>query len=95
MAYGWRAACCAWALAAAAVHAWRMAVNAVAPGLILPPPGEDNSYLEKLSSTNPLNRYGTSDDIARSVLFLLESPFITGQVIYVDGGRHMRGNMYG
>jgi pteridine reductase len=70
-------------------------VNAVAPGLILPPVGQDESYLQKLASTNPLNRYGRPADIAEAVLFLLMSPFITGQVIFVDGGRHLKGCVYG
>jgi len=70
-------------------------VNAVAPGLILPPPGEDEDYLERLASTNPLGRYGSPHDIAEAVLFLLCSDFITGQVLFVDGGRHLRGSMYG
>ena len=70
-------------------------VNAVAPGLILPPEGKGQDYLEGLAHTNPLNQIGTPEDVARAVLFLIESTFITGQVIFVDGGRHMRGNMYG
>lgn len=70
-------------------------VNAVAPGLILPPPGEDEAFLERLASSNPLNRYGSVEGVADAVLFLLRSDFITGQVIFVDGGRHLRGNMYG
>ena len=65
-------------------------VNAVAPGLILPPPGQDESYLERLSSTVPLKRHGESNDVAEAVLFLVKSSFVTGQVIYVDGGRHVR-----
>jgi pteridine reductase len=70
-------------------------VNGVAPGLILPPEGKDDSYLEKLASTNPLLRYGSTDGIAEATLFLLRSGFITGQVLFVDGGRHLYGNMYG
>lgn len=70
-------------------------VNAVAPGLILPPPGQDEGYLQKLASTNPLRRWGRPEDVAAAVVFLLRSDFITGQVIYVDGGRHMRGQTYG
>ena len=69
-------------------------VNAVAPGLILPPEGEDASYLQRLASTNPLDAYGSPEDVTRAVAFLLESPFVTGQVIFVDGGRHMRGRLY-
>ena len=70
-------------------------VNGVAPGLILPPRGEDEAYLARLAHTNPLQRYGGPDDVVAAVLFLLRSPFITGQIIYIDGGRHMRGAVYG
>jgi pteridine reductase len=73
----------------------RIAVNAVAPGLILPPEGQDDSYLEKLAHTNPLQRYGSPRDITDAVLFLLRSEFITGQVIFVDGGRHLKGKTHG
>jgi len=66
-------------------------VNAVAPGLILPPEGKDDSYLENLAKSLPLKRHGGLADITRAVLFLLESEFVTGQVIYVDGGRHLIG----
>ena len=72
-----------------------VAVNAVAPGLILPPEGQGDAYLQELAHTNPLNRYGGTQDICEAVLFLLRSEFITGQIIYVDGGRHMKGHMYG
>ncbi len=70
-------------------------VNGVAPGLILPPPGKDESYLKQMRHTNPLNCFGNLKDITEAVLFLLRSDFITGQVIYVDGGRHLKGTMYG
>ena len=70
-------------------------VNAVAPGLVLPPPGQDTEYLERLKGSNPLNRYGSLTGITDAVTFLVKSDFITGQVIYVDGGRHLRGSMYG
>ncbi len=66
-------------------------VNAVAPGLILPPEGKDEGYLEALAKALPLKRHGGLLDITRAVCFLLESDFITGQVIYVDGGRHLIG----
>lgn len=73
----------------------KVRVNAIAPGLILPPEGRDESYLKKLARTNPLNAYGGPGDIVEAVLFLIQSPFITGQIIYVDGGRHMLGGVYG
>jgi len=66
-----------------------ISVNAVAPGLILPPQGKDAQYLEKLASALPLRRHGEPDDISEAVLYLLKSNFVTGQVIYVDGGRHV------
>ena len=72
-----------------------VAVNGVAPGLILPPEGEDEQYLQRLANTNPMNRHGDARDIADAVLYLVTSTFVTGQVIYVDGGRHMRGRVHG
>lgn len=66
-------------------------VNAVAPGLILPPPGKGEAYLLRLAEKLPLRRYGAPEDVADAVVFLLGNNFITGQVIYVDGGSHVRG----
>lgn len=64
-------------------------VNSVAPGLILPPPGQDESYLDKLIGSVPLRKHGEADDIADAIVYLAQSTFITGEVIYVDGGRHL------
>jgi len=64
-------------------------VNGISPGLILPPPGQDQSYLDKLVNTVPLKRHGDAQDIADAALYLLKSDFLTGEVIYVDGGRHL------
>jgi len=72
----------------------KIAVNAVAPGLILPPAQQDETYLEKLAPTTPLRRHGSPADVVEAVLFLLRSRFITGQILYVDGGYHMRGHLY-
>ena len=66
-------------------------VNALAPGAILAPEGKDDSYLDGLARSLPLKRHGSPADIARAVLFLLGSDFVTGQVVYVDGGRHLIG----
>lgn len=70
-------------------------VNAIAPGLILPPSGKDQSYLEQLKSSNPLNRIGNVDQIVEAARFLIDNEYVTGQVIYVDGGRHLLANTYG
>jgi NAD(P)-dependent dehydrogenase (short-subunit alcohol dehydrogenase family) len=61
-------------------------VNAVAPGPILPPPGYDAARTERLAKKTLLKRWGAPDDVARAVLFLIESDYITGDCITVDGG---------
>jgi len=73
--------------------AWR--VNAVAPGIVLPPRGRTRAELEHLKGSNPLQRWGGPEDVTRAVLFLLESAFVTGQVLFVDGGRFLKGCLYG
>jgi len=70
-------------------------VNAIAPGLILPPAGAGNEYLEQLRTTNPLQRAGTPADITSALLFFISNSFVTGQVLFIDGGRRMKGSMYG
>mgnify|MGYP006279300769 CR=1 FL=1 len=72
----------------------RVRVNAVAPGLVLPPEGKDVSYLEELAHTNLLQAYGAAEDVAQSVVFLCQGDFVTGQTVFVDGGRHVLGKMY-
>ena len=64
-------------------------VNAVAPGAILWPEGEEDlAVQEKILKRTPLKRRGDPQDIAATVRFLLQDAgFITGQVINVDGGR--------
>jgi pteridine reductase len=62
-------------------------VNAVAPGTVLPPPSYDAAAVERLARAIPLARVGTPDDIARAVVFLAGSPFVTGHELSVDGGR--------
>jgi pteridine reductase len=64
-------------------------VNAIAPGLILPPPGKDQAYLEQMAQTIPAHKAGSPEDIAKAMLFLLASDFITGEIIFVTGGEHL------
>jgi len=70
-------------------------INAVAPGIILPPEGKGEEWIERLKSSNPLKRRGNAEDICDAVQFLVGAEFTTGQIIFVDGGRHLKGNAYG
>jgi len=64
-------------------------VNAISPGAIIwPENNPDEVSQQRMISRTPLKRVGDPDDIARTILFLLvNAPYITGQVINVDGGR--------
>ena len=69
-------------------------VNGIAPGAILWPETHGDSHKatqEKILASIPLQRTGNADDIARTVLFLLrDAPYITGQILRVDGGRSLQ-----
>jgi len=62
-------------------------VNAVAPGAILFSDSLPEARRERILSRIPAGRIGTPEEVARAVLFLATEPFITGQVLAVDGGR--------
>ena len=64
-------------------------VNGIAPGLILPPEGESASYLGRMADGIPLKRQGSLENIEDSVEFLLKNDFLTGQVLFNDGGEHL------
>jgi NAD(P)-dependent dehydrogenase (short-subunit alcohol dehydrogenase family) len=65
-------------------------VNAIAPGPILAPASTSDEELAAVEAATPLGRWGGEGEIATAVLFLLESGFVTGETIRVDGGRHLR-----
>jgi glucose 1-dehydrogenase len=68
----------------------RIRVNAVALGAILPPPGKDEAYLEKLAHDQvPLRRPGNATVVTRNVLHLLREAFVTGVVVKLDGGQFL------
>jgi NAD(P)-dependent dehydrogenase (short-subunit alcohol dehydrogenase family) len=64
-------------------------VNAVALGVILPPPDEDDAYAGRLAADLPLQRVGGAQVVADTVAFLCENDFITGEIVRVDGGGHL------
>ncbi|HEY7058048.1 MAG TPA: SDR family NAD(P)-dependent oxidoreductase [Vicinamibacterales bacterium] len=72
------------------VAADQILVNAIAPGPILAPPGTSEKELQAVASATPLGRWGGEDSIVQAVLFLLDSDFVTGETIRVDGGRHVK-----
>ena len=65
-------------------------VNAIAPGPILAPPDLSSEEADEVAAATPLGRWGGEIEIAKAVLALIESEFITGETIRVDGGRHVR-----
>lgn len=65
-------------------------VNAVAPGPVLPPDGLTAAEAARIAATTLLGRWGTPEDVAEAVLFLAVSPWLTGVILPVDGGRTAR-----
>lgn len=68
----------------------RILVNAIAPGPIIPPPGTTEEEITAVEQATPLGRWGGPEAIVRAVLFLVETDFVTGETIRVDGGRHIK-----
>ena len=60
------------------------------PGVVLLPEGWSDEDAERLRETTPLQRLGSPEDVAGAMLYLLDAGFVTGEVITVDGGRHVR-----
>jgi len=65
-------------------------VNAIAPGPILAPPEMSKEERDSVVKSTPLGRWGGEEEIAKAVMFLLNSDFVTGETIRVDGGRHIK-----
>lgn len=65
-------------------------VNAIAPGPIVAPPGTSAEEMSAVETSTPVGRWGGEKEIVKAVTFLLDSDFVTGETIRVDGGRHVR-----
>jgi NAD(P)-dependent dehydrogenase (short-subunit alcohol dehydrogenase family) len=65
-------------------------VNAIAPGPILAPPGTTDEESRTVEQATPLGRWGGEGEVAKAILAFLDSDFITGETIRVDGGRHLK-----
>jgi pteridine reductase len=71
----------------AAALAPRISVNAVGPGVVLLPPGFPRETASRLRAKIPMGRHGRPEDVAAAVRFFATcSPYITGQILFVDGG---------
>ena len=68
----------------------RVLVNAVAPGPMLKPAGLSAREDAEVKRATPLGRWGGADEMAKAVVFLAETDFVTGECLRVDGGRHLR-----
>jgi len=64
-------------------------VNAVAPGPIVAPPDLDDEERQAVARATPLGRWGGELEAVKAVLALIETDFVTGETVRVDGGRHL------
>lgn len=64
-------------------------VNSIAPALLLFNEGDDPAYREKALAKSLLRREGGLDELHRTVDYLLESQYVTGRILHLDGGRHI------
>ena len=64
-------------------------VNAIAPGPIVPPPDMSQDEIDEVAKATPVGHWGGEDEIAKAVVLLCQTDFITGETIRVDGGRHL------
>lgn len=76
-------------LSAARELAPTIRVNGICPGMTLAPADKGSDYLERLSTAVPLKRPGNPGQIASAVLFLLDNDYVTGQILFIDGGEHI------
>lgn len=74
----------------AATLAPRIRVNAVAPGLVLAPDSLDEASRKAFMEDVPLGTSGSPDDVVKALHFLIAATYVTGIVLHVDGGRHLR-----
>jgi pteridine reductase len=65
-------------------------VGGIAPGTVLLPDDWDGEAAEHLRASTPLAREGSPEDVTRTALFIIDSDYLTGETIIVDGGRHVR-----
>lgn len=64
-------------------------VNGVCPGYVLPHSPEDAAHIRQVEKVLPLKGHGTPDDVCEAAFWLCRQKHVTGQIIYIDGGKHV------
>ena len=65
-------------------------VNAIAPGPVLPPPGYTPEQNDRIAEKTLLQRWGSPDDVVKALLYLIDADYVTGDVLFVDGGERWK-----
>ncbi|MFN2108142.1 MAG: SDR family NAD(P)-dependent oxidoreductase [Anaerolineae bacterium] len=65
-------------------------VNAIVPGPVLPPPGYSPEQNERIAQGTLLQRWGSPDDVAKALLYFIDADYVTGDVLFVDGGERWK-----
>ncbi len=68
----------------------RIRVNAVAPGFVLAPEHFGASRVAAFLTDVPLARVGSPADVVHAIHYLIDATYVTGEIVTVDGGRHLR-----
>jgi NAD(P)-dependent dehydrogenase (short-subunit alcohol dehydrogenase family) len=78
-----------------AVHtAPTLRVNGVAPGPVHPGERESQQHFDGIATANPLQYQVTAEDLCQAIAFLISQPAVTGQILYVDGGKRLTAEVY-
>ena len=64
-------------------------VNGIAPGIILPPPGKDEEHINRMAESIPMKTKGSPENIVKAADYLLTNRFVTGEILFVDGGEQL------
>jgi NAD(P)-dependent dehydrogenase (short-subunit alcohol dehydrogenase family) len=65
-------------------------VNAIAPGPVLPPPDYTPEQNDRIAARTLLQRWGSPDDVVKALLYLIDADYVTGDVLFVDGGERWK-----
>ena len=68
----------------------RIKVNSIAPALVIFNEDDDEQYREKARRKSLMQREAGLDEFQRTVDYLLDSVYVTGRVLHMDGGRHLK-----